>query len=35
MKALRFGYLKLDQITYPNKKEAAPIYETASFRLYY
>jgi len=31
MKALRFGNTKFDSDTYPNKKEAIPIYETASF----
>jgi hypothetical protein len=31
MKALRFGYVKFDSNTYPNKKEAVHIYETASF----
>jgi hypothetical protein len=30
MKALRFGYMKFDSDTFPNKKEAVPIYETAS-----
>jgi hypothetical protein len=30
MKTLRFGYIKFDSDTCPNKKEAVPIYETAS-----
>lgn len=31
MKALRFGYMKFDSDAWPNKKEAVPTYETASF----
>ncbi|EKB49381.1 hypothetical protein B879_02041 [Cecembia lonarensis LW9] len=31
MEALRYGYMKFDSDNCPNKKEAVPIYETASF----
>jgi pseudouridine synthase len=34
MKALRFGYMKFDSDTWPNKKEAVPTYETASFGIH-
>jgi len=30
---LRFGYMKFDSDTCPNKIEAVPIYKTASFYL--
>gem|GEM_PF-2849693 len=33
MKALRFGYMEFDSDTYPNKKEAVLVYETASFNF--
>lgn len=31
MKAIRFGYMKFDSDNCPNKKEAVPLYDTASF----
>jgi hypothetical protein len=31
MEALMFGYMKFDSDTYPNKKEAVSLMETASF----